>query len=89
MNENVLSTFAFDKAEAFDTVNPLYVQTLCLPPLAILKNLGALLVPSEGKTKRLTYQTVSRRDLYFQHELTVILQKKDNTLTWMSQSIYE
>jgi hypothetical protein len=32
------------------------------------------LVPSEGKTKQLTDQTVSCWHLYFQHELTVILQ---------------
>jgi hypothetical protein len=58
MDEHVLPTFALDEAEAFVTVKPLdrtnYSFRHFLPPLAHLKVLGILFVPSEGKTKQPT-----------------------------------
>ena len=62
MDEHILAAFALDEAETLITVKPLnrtnYSVRHFLPPLAI-ENILDNLVPSEGKTKQPTDQTVS------------------------------
>ena len=60
MDEHVRSTFALDEAEALITIEPLYCTSYTirhfLPPLAIEKIWVNLFVPSEVKTKQLTFK---------------------------------
>jgi hypothetical protein len=63
MDEHIRSTFAFDKAEAFVTIEPLYCTSYTirhfLPPLAIEKNLGKSVCSIGGQNKTAHGQTVS------------------------------
>jgi hypothetical protein len=52
---------------------PLIRSDIVFASFGKLELLGVCFVPSEGKTKQPTDQTVSCWYLYFQHELTVIL----------------
>ena len=92
MNENVLSTFTFDKAEAFDTVKPFdrtsYSFRHCICLLRAVIKFRQLFVPSEGKTKQPTNSNCELSLSSNQRNLPLSYKGNSNRQTLISQSIW-
>ena len=93
MDENVLSTFAFDKTETLVTIEPLdgttYSFRHCICLLWQFKNFFRIcLFHRRSKQNSPRIETVSCGCSSNQRNLPLSYKKNNNRLTWMSQPIF-